>query len=69
MLLTFSLLVSSQRIVFPFMKATYAYPFCSQVLRPFSIVRPVTTLRGVVGEVVWYPKSDFEIVTRVNLDV
>ena len=27
------------------------------------------SLRGVAGEVLWYPKSDFEIVTRVTLDV
>ena len=26
-------------------------------------------LRGVAGEVLWYPKSDFEIVTRVTPDV
>ena len=26
-------------------------------------------LRGVAGEVLWYPKSDFEIVTRVTPDL
>ena len=26
-------------------------------------------LRGVAGEVLWYPKSDFDIVTRVTPDL
>ena len=31
--------------------------------------RPKPGLRGVAVEVVWYPKSDFEIVTRVTPDL
>ena len=33
------------------------------------ISRATPSLRGVVGEVVWYPKWNFKIVTRVTTDL
>ena len=34
-----------------------------------EIIAFFDALRGVTGEAVWYPKSDFEIVSRVILDL